>query len=194
MKQSFLVGMACGALIALGGVLLGQQLPRTSPEPATGLAAQVGRSAVQAGRSAVQATRNVPDVANQAPGHPGARGAARALDFLVPAAAAKGDPASPAGPERGGLVATYGVGGVLTRDGELWQYRPDRSRWLTLDESFGLEGKPTKLVPLPVAAADVKLMETFGFLVTRKDECWLYDLDKNAWSNIGAPPFKGQGR
>lgn len=180
MKQSFLVGMACGALIALGGVLLGQQLPRTSPSPATGIAAE--------------ATRGLQGAVNPAPGHSGARGAARALDFLVPAAAAKGDPAPPAGPDRGGLVATYGVGGVLTRDGELWQYRPDRSRWLTLDESFGLEGKPTRLVPLPVAAAEVKLMETFGFLVTRKDECWLYDLDKNAWSNIGAPPFQGQGR
>lgn len=163
MNRTFLQGMACGALIALAGILVGQRLPRPLPSAPSVAAAPAGAAAHHA------------------------------LDLLVPTAAAKGDPAAP-GPDRGGLVATYGVGGVLTRDGELWQYRPDRSRWLTLDESFGLEGKPTKLVPLPVAAADVKLMETFGFLVTRKDECWLYDLDKNEWSNIGAPPFHDQGR
>lgn len=179
MRHSFLVGMASGALIALAGVLLGQQLPHARP-------ADAGMHAAVSDRLAA------PGVESSAPG-PRVSGAARALDFLVPAAAARGEQ-SAAGPDRGGLVATYGVGGVLTRDGELWQYRPDRSRWLTLDESFGLEGKPTKLVPLPVAAADVKLMETFGFLVTRKDECWLYDLDKNAWNNIGAPPFHDQGR
>lgn len=110
-----------------------------------------------------------------------------ALDYLIPAAGAAKPPTP--GPDRGGLVSTYGVGGVLTRDGELWQYRPDRGKWITLDESFGLEGKRTKLVPLPVAADQVKLMETFGFLITRDDQCWLYDLDRNEWSRIGAPPF-----
>ena len=98
------------------------------------------------------------------------------------------------GKERGGLVATFGVGGILTRDGELWQYRPDRGKWVTLDESFGLEGQATKLVPLPVPASDVKMMETFGFIVTHDDECWLYDLDRHEWKNVGAPPFHGQGR
>jgi hypothetical protein len=96
--------------------------------------------------------------------------------------------------DRGGLVAGFGVGGVLTRDGELWQYRPDRDKWVTLDESFALEGQATKLVPLPVPAEEVKLMETFGFLVTWSDDCWLYDLDRNEWKKIGAPPFHGQGR
>jgi hypothetical protein len=96
--------------------------------------------------------------------------------------------------DRGGLVASFGVGGVLTRDGELWQYRPDRDRWITLDESFGLEGQATKLIPLPVPAQEVKLMETFGFLVTWSDECWLYDLERNEWKKIGAPPFHAQGR
>jgi hypothetical protein len=100
----------------------------------------------------------------------------------------------PAALERGGLVATFGVGGVLTKDGELWQYRPDRGKWMTLDESFALEGKPTKLVPLPVPATQVKSMETFGFLITTSDECWLYDLDQNVWKKVGSPPFQGQGR
>jgi len=111
--------------------------------------------------------------------------------WSTPAAVA----ASPAkGPDLGGLVATFGVGGVLTRDGELWQYRPDRERWITLDESFALEGTATKLVPLPVAADQVKMMETFGFIVTWSDECWLYDLDANQWKKIGAPPYHDQGR
>ena len=100
----------------------------------------------------------------------------------------------PVGPDRGGVVATFGVGGVLTRDGDLWQYRPDKSRWLTLDESFASEGTSTKLVPLPVPADQIKSMETFGFIVTYSDECWLYDLDQHVWKNIGAPPFQGQGR
>ena len=100
----------------------------------------------------------------------------------------------PKGGDRGGLVATFGVGGILTRDGELWQYRPDRDKWITLDESFGLEGQATKVIPLPVPAEEIKFMETFGFLVTWSDECWLYDLDRQEWKKIGAPPFHGQPR
>ena len=61
--------------------------------------------------------------------------------------------------DRGGLVASFGVGGVVTRDGELWQYRPDREKWVTLDESFALEGEARKFVPLPVPAEEIKMME-----------------------------------
>lgn len=114
--------------------------------------------------------------------------------ILNPAAMAARPPATPQVVARGGLVTSYGVGGVLTRDGELWQYRPDQNKWITLDESFALEGNKTRLVPLPVPAEQVKEMETFGFLVTWSDECWLYDLDSQQWKNIGAPPFHGQGR
>lgn len=110
------------------------------------------------------------------------------LDLLIPPAGAA-KPATSATAAPGGLLASFGVGGVLTRDGELWQYRPDRGKWITLDESFGLEGKRTKLIPLPVAADQIKQMETFGFLITRDDQCWLYDLDRNEWTRIGAPPF-----
>ncbi|HEX7879608.1 MAG TPA: hypothetical protein VF720_09380, partial [Candidatus Eisenbacteria bacterium] len=40
--------------------------------------------------------------------------------WLAPPSDAK-SPAKPG--DRGGLVTSFGVGGVLTRDGELWQYR-----------------------------------------------------------------------
>lgn len=113
---------------------------------------------------------------------------------LNPEAMAARPPAPAPAADPGGLVTTFGVGGVLTRDGELWQYRPDRDKWVTLDESFALEGTKTKLVPLPVPVDQVKKMETFGFIITRSDECWLYDLDRQEWKSIGAPPFHGQGR
>jgi hypothetical protein len=108
--------------------------------------------------------------------------------WLAPPLDAK-SPAPKPGTDRGGLVASFGVGGVLTRDGELWQYRPDRKKWVTLDQSFALEGEPRKFIPLPVPAEDIKMMETFGFIVTVTDECWLYDLEQNAWTMIGTPPY-----
>jgi hypothetical protein len=114
--------------------------------------------------------------------------------LVSPAAMAARPPATPPAPDLGGLVASFGVGGVLTRDGELWQYRPDQGKWLTLDESFAMGGTKTKLVPLPVPADQVKTMQTFGFIVTRSDACWLYDMDRQEWKNIGAPPFHDQGR
>ncbi len=88
-----------------------------------------------------------------------------------------------------GVVATFGVGGVMTWEGELWQYRPDKEKWVTLDESFALEGQATKAVPLPVAAEDIRHMETFGFLVDRDDNCWLYNIDEQRWESVGKPPF-----
>ena len=88
-----------------------------------------------------------------------------------------------------GVVATFGVGGVMTWEGELWQYRPDKESWVHLDESFGLESQATSIVPLPVKAEDIRHMETFGFLVTRDDTCWLYDFDGQRWKEIGKPPF-----
>jgi hypothetical protein len=86
------------------------------------------------------------------------------------------------------IVGTYGVGGVITAEGELWQYRPDKKAWLTLDESFALESQGTNTVPLPVPVESIRFMETFGFLVARNGECWLYDLDLKAWESIGTPP------
>ena len=57
-----------------------------------------------------------------------------------------------------------------------WNHLADKGRWLSLDESFALEGQASKVVPLPVSPKEIRFMETFGFLVTRTDECWLYNV------------------
>ena len=106
---------------------------------------------------------------------------------------------SPQAPEAGpvaisgannAIVGTYGVGGVLTASGNLWQYRPDKKGWVTLDESFKLEDEATSVQPLPVPTERIAHIETFGFLVDRDNTCWLYDIEAKAWKNIGAPPLK----
>lgn len=88
------------------------------------------------------------------------------------------------------LVGTFGVGGVVTADGQFWQYRPDKDKWLSLDESFSLEGQGTSIEPLPLPMTEIRYLETFGFLIDMSDECWLYDLEKRVWRNVGAPPNK----
>ena len=105
-------------------------------------------------------------------------GGGAALDRPAPAEAAAAAPA---------IVATYGVGGVLKSDGNLYQWRPERKQWVTIDESFRLDGETRKILPLPVVATEVARMEGFGFLVTRGGTCWLYNLDSNRWENIGRP-------
>ena len=85
------------------------------------------------------------------------------------------------------IVATYGVGGVLKSDGKLYQWRPERRQWVSLDESFKLDGEKRNVLPLPVSASEVARMEGFGFIVTRSGQCWLYNLDSNRWENIGRP-------
>jgi hypothetical protein len=89
---------------------------------------------------------------------------------------------------KGRVAGTFGVGGVLTTDGKLWQDRPDKTRWVTLDESFALEEQGTSAYPLPVPMESIRFMETFGFLVTQEDECWLYDVDQQRWKSVGTPP------
>ena len=85
------------------------------------------------------------------------------------------------------IVATYGVGGVLKSDGKLYQWRPERRQWVTIDESFRLDGETRSVLPLPVQAGDVARMEGFGFIVTKSGSCWLYNLDTNRWESIGRP-------
>jgi hypothetical protein len=85
------------------------------------------------------------------------------------------------------ILATYGVGGVLKADGKLYQWRPEKKQWVTIDESFRLDGENRTILPLPVAAGDVVRMNGFGFIVTRAGTCWLYNLDTNRWENIGRP-------
>jgi hypothetical protein len=85
------------------------------------------------------------------------------------------------------VLVAWGVGGVLTSDGTLWQYRPEKSRWVTIDESFRMDGEQRRILPLPVPAREVQLMQGFGFLVTRSGVAWLYDLDANRWRSLGTP-------
>ena len=94
---------------------------------------------------------------------------------------------SSAAPVTSSIVTTYGVGGVLRTDGNLYQWRPEQKKWVTIDESFRLDGETRHVLPLPVPAGDVARMEGFGFLVTRSGACWLYNLDNNRWENIGRP-------
>ena len=95
-------------------------------------------------------------------------------------------PAAASG-SRSAVIATYGVGGVLKSDGALYQWRPEKKQWVTIDDSFRLDGESRKVLPLPVPASEVARMEGFGFIVTRSGACWLYNLDSNRWENIGRP-------
>jgi len=109
--------------------------------------------------------------------------------FLQPAVPEAGPVDLGARGDNPGVVATFGVGGVMTWEGQLWQYRPDKEKWIPLDESFALEGQATKAVPLPVGVDEIRHMETFGFLVDRNDNCWLYNIDEQRWESLGKPPF-----
>jgi hypothetical protein len=92
-----------------------------------------------------------------------------------------------AGGPPGSIVLAWGVGGVLTQDGTLWQFRPESRRWVTIDQSFGLDGEHRNVLPLPVPAREIAEMQGFGFLVTRQGAAWIYNLDKNRWESIGTP-------
>ena len=88
----------------------------------------------------------------------------------------------------GGITGIFGVGGVITEEGSLWQYLPDEKRWMTIDEAFKRDGRETHILPLPVPSAkEIRYMESWGFLVTQTGEVWQYDLETNRWRNIGAP-------
>ncbi len=117
-------------------------------------------------------------------------GAAGLLLVVAMAAAGLGAGGSSAAQTAGtpAIVATYGVGGVLKSNGNLYQWRPEKKQWVTIDESFRIDGETSRnVLPLPVAASEVARMEGFGFIVTRSGACWLYNLDTNRWDNIGRP-------
>ena len=57
------------------------------------------------------------------------------------------------------IIGVYGVGGVLSDDGVLWQYMPEERRWMTIDEAF--EQTPASS---PSAAADRNLQKPADFL------------------------------
>jgi hypothetical protein len=85
------------------------------------------------------------------------------------------------------IVRAYAVGGVLTADGTLWQYMPDKKRWFTVDEAFRSQGKETRILPLPVRVDEIADLSTWGFLVTTSGTCWLYDIQANKWTSVPPP-------
>ena len=90
------------------------------------------------------------------------------------------------------IVGVYGVGGVISDDGILWQYMPEERRWMTIDEAFEAGGQfagsgKSNVLPLPVPVEEIEHMESWGFLVTQESIAWHYDLRSNRWENIGRP-------
>ena len=90
------------------------------------------------------------------------------------------------------IVGVYGVGGVISADGTLWQFMPEEGRWMTIDEAFAAGGQfagngKSAVLPLPVAVEDIMHMESWGFLVNKDGVAWHYDLRKNRWEDVGAP-------
>ncbi|MBD3335282.1 MAG: hypothetical protein GF355_07170 [Candidatus Eisenbacteria bacterium] len=92
-----------------------------------------------------------------------------------------------AGPADQEIVMAYGPGGVLTRDGGLWQYRPENREWVSIDQSFREQGLESHVLPLPVPAEQIREMASFGFLVTKSGACWLFDVESDEWIDIGTP-------
>jgi len=92
-----------------------------------------------------------------------------------------------AAPPSGRIVRLLEVGTVLTDDGTIWVYRPDRERWMKIDEAFQEQQRRTHILPLPVPVASIKQMATFGFLMTDSGDCWLYLMEKDKWQKLSAP-------
>src|SRR2546425_8104588 len=115
------------------------------------------------------------------------RGAVGASCFLVLVAAFWSGHALAGRHGSAPIVGVFGVGGILSEDGALWQYLPDEKRWMSIDEAFQRDGRETHILPLPVEGKDIRFMESWGFLVTREGQVWQYDLDSNRWTNIGTP-------
>jgi hypothetical protein len=95
--------------------------------------------------------------------------------------------ATPPGTPAAGVVRICSQGTVLTADGQIWFYRPDQDRWLTMDQAFKEEGRDTHIVPLPVPVAAVKEMESFGFILTQGGEIWFYEISTDKWRKLPTP-------
>jgi hypothetical protein len=102
-----------------------------------------------------------------------------------------GLPAAFAAPQLGAppsrVARIVSQGSVLTSDGQIWVYRPDQDRWLTVDQAFKDEGRETHIVPLPVPVGQVKDMASFGFLLTEGGEVWFYEISTDKWRKLVTP-------
>jgi hypothetical protein len=87
----------------------------------------------------------------------------------------------------GQAVLAFNIGGVLSRDGTLWVFRPDLDRWLTVDEAFREEGRETHILPLPVPVSEIADMETYGFILTRGGDIWFYEIEGDRWRKLQPP-------
>lgn len=88
------------------------------------------------------------------------------------------------------IVFAFGVGQVLTDDGTLWVYRPDTDTWMTMDQAYRMEGKKNiRTMPLPVKVSEIREMVTWGFIVTKTGDLWLYDIDADRWKQLADPPL-----
>ena len=90
----------------------------------------------------------------------------------------------------GRILQVISVGSVLTRDGMIWVYRPDKQTWLSVDEALKEEGRETHVLPLPVPATEIAQMQSFGFLLTKSGELWLYEFATDKWGRIQSPPAR----
>lgn len=95
--------------------------------------------------------------------------------------------ATPVGTPGAGVAQICSQGTVLTADGQIWFYRPDQDRWLTMDQAFKSEGRETHIVPLPVPVTAVKEMESFGFILTQSGEIWFYEISTDKWRKLPNP-------
>jgi hypothetical protein len=95
--------------------------------------------------------------------------------------------AAPAGTPGAEVVRLCSQGTVLTADGQIWFFRPDQDRWLTMDQAFKSEGRETHIVPLPVPVSAVKEMESFGFILTQSGEVWFYEISTDKWRKLPNP-------
>jgi hypothetical protein len=121
-------------------------------------------------------------------GGPGSQSAMRPGLVVGEAQAAEQAGGGPGGQR---VLLAFGVGSVLTRDGTLWVYRPDKGAWLTIDEAFSEEGRETHILPLPVPATEIAQMESFGFFLAKNGDVWFYEINTDRWGKL-PPPAQAQ--
>lgn len=93
----------------------------------------------------------------------------------------------PAAKSATGVVRAVSNGTVLAADGQIWVFRPDQDRWMTIDQAFKEEGRETHVVPLPTPVDQIKEMTSFGFFLTHGGEVWFYEMSTDKWRKLPSP-------